>query len=187
MASEAPLEQTDEGLKPTGEGWFVVNARDARWRKKPGRGYSLALTGSTDHEAETFFPQLGVNIAVLAPGEPLSLYHWENETEGFLVLYGEALLGIEGEERPLRQWDFVHCPPRTKHVIVGAGDAPCAILAVGTREFMGRDDWGGYSADPLADRYGIGLEEDSDDAEDAYARFGETTFTRYREGWLPEQ
>lgn len=56
------------------------------------------------------------------------MYHWETETEAFLVLSGEAVPIVEGEERPLCQWDFVHCPPKTKHVIVGAGDGPPVIL-----------------------------------------------------------
>jgi uncharacterized cupin superfamily protein len=187
MVPEAPLEQTDAGLAPTGEGWFVVNARDARWRERPGRGFSLALTGSTDFEAETFFKQLGVNLAILSPGEPISIYHWETDQEGFLVLYGEALLLVEGQERTLRQWDYVHSPPGTNHAVIGAGDGPCAVLALGSRQFMATDEWGGYSTDELARRHGVGAEEDTPDPEAAYARFRETTFTPYREGWLPDE
>ncbi|MBA2359835.1 MAG: cupin domain-containing protein, partial [Actinobacteria bacterium] len=41
------------------------------------------------------------------------------------VLAGEAILIIEGDERPLRQWDFVHCPPGTRHAFVGTGTGPC--------------------------------------------------------------
>src|SRR5688572_17578045 len=111
MVPEAPLETTDAGLVPAGPGWFVLNAREARWRRREGRGHNLAFTGTTDVEAETLFPQLGVALCVLEPGEPIGMYHWETEQEGFLVLYGEALLIVEGQERPLRQWDFVHCPP----------------------------------------------------------------------------
>ena len=185
MVPEAPLEQTDDGLAPAGEGWFVMNARDARWREKPGRGFNLALTGSTDYEAETFFTQLGVNLAVLNPGEPIAMYHWEADQEGFLMLYGEALLLVEGEERALRQWDYVHCPPGTNHTILGAGDGPCAVLALGSRQFMASDDWGGYAADELAQKHGVGVEADTPDPDLAYARFADPTFTRYREGWLP--
>jgi uncharacterized cupin superfamily protein len=108
-----PLEKTEAGLVPAGKGWFVLNAREARWTHRAGR-QSVSLTGSTDFEAETYFPQLGVNLAVLEPGEPNSMYHWETETEAFLVLSGEALLIVEGQERPLRQWDFVHCRPRRR-------------------------------------------------------------------------
>src|SRR5688572_26747210 len=72
-------------------------------RHAEGRGAVMWLEGKTD------FPQVGINLFVLEPGEPMSMYHWEADQEDFLVLSGEALLLIEGEERPLRQWDFVHC------------------------------------------------------------------------------
>ena len=78
------------------------------------------------------FPQFAMGLNVLAPGEPMAMYHWENDQEDFLVLSGEAVLIIEGEERPLRQWDFVHCPPGTKHVIVGAGESLCIVFAIGS-------------------------------------------------------
>jgi hypothetical protein len=82
------------------------------------------------------------------------MYHWENDQEDFLVLAGEALLIVEGRERPLRQWDFVHCPPGTRHVFVGAGDGPCAVLAIGARENVDKDCHGGaYVADEVAARY----------------------------------
>ncbi len=71
------------------------------------------------------------------------MYHWEADQEDFLVVSGEALLIVEGEERPLRQWDFVHCPPGTKHTILGAGDGPCIVVAVGAREHQDGPDWGG--------------------------------------------
>ena len=119
-----PHRDTGAGLAPTGEGWFVLNARDARWRRREGRGYSVAFTGSTDEECESQFAQVGVNLFILGPGEPIGMYHWEADQEDFLILAGEALLLIEGEERPLRQWDFVHCPPDTEHMILGAGDRP---------------------------------------------------------------
>jgi uncharacterized cupin superfamily protein len=106
-----------------------MNVRDACWFHKPGRGDSVPLTGNDEFEAETYFPMLGMSIQVLTPGEPNSMYHWETEQEDFLVLSGEALLIVEGQERPLRQWDFVHCPPETRHVFVGAGNGPCVILA----------------------------------------------------------
>src|ERR687897_463940 len=128
MVPEATLEQTEAGLVPAGEGWFVLNAREARWRHREGRGERLAFEGETE------FPQVGINLFVLAPGEPIGMYHWEADQENFLVLSGEALLIVEGEERPLRQWDFVHCPPGTKHMIVAAGDSPSLVLAVGARD-----------------------------------------------------
>ena len=120
------MNRTEHGREPAGEGWFVLNAREAKWVDGHFGAY-------TRFEGESRFPQLGFNIGVLAPGQPACHYHGEDEQEDFLVLSGECLLLIEGQERPLRQWDFVHCPAWTEHVFVGAGDGPCAILAVGTR------------------------------------------------------
>ncbi len=179
MVPEAPLEPTDSGLVQAGEGWFVVNAREARWRYAEGRG-SVCPFGD---DAE--FPQVGVNLFVLGPGEPMGMYHWEADQEDFLVLSGEALLIIEGEERPLRQWDFVHCPAGTKHIIVGAGDAPCAVLAVGAREHQAGADWGGYTVDEAALRHGAGVEQETTEPKEAYARFPKREPTHYRDGWLP--
>ena len=139
MVPEAPLEKTENGLVPSGEGWFVLNARDARWWYVAGRG------GFCDFEGEQDWTQLGVNISRLAPNEAMAMYHWEADQEDFLVVYGEALLIVEGEERPLRQWDFVHCPPDTKHTIVGAGEDGCVVVAVGAREHQNRPGWGGYT------------------------------------------
>jgi gentisate 1,2-dioxygenase len=147
VVPEAEFEQTEAGLVPASAGWFVMNARDARWFHRPGRD-SLPLTGDDELEAETYFPMLGMSIQVLAPGEPNSMYHWETEQEDFLVLSGEALLIVEGQERPLKQWDFVHCPPETRHVFVGAGDGACVILAASSRQFQASGPWGFYTVDP---------------------------------------
>ena len=185
MVPEAPLEKDDAGLAPAGAGWFVLNAREGRWRHREQRGEKLDLTGFTDEEREAWFPQLGIALFVLEPGEPIGMYHWEADQEDFLVLYGEALLLVEGEERPLRQWDFVHCPPETKHIIVGAGDGPCGILAAGARENQVGERWGGYTVDEVALRHGAGVEEETNDAHVAYARFPASEPTPYRDGWLP--
>jgi uncharacterized cupin superfamily protein len=116
----------------------------------------------------------------------MAMYHWEADQEDFLVVSGEALLIVEGEERRLRAWDFVHCPPETKHVIVGAGDGPCVVVAVGARDRTRGADWGGYAVDEAALRHGAGVEEETDDPKQAYARFRPSEPTRYREGWLPD-
>ena len=129
---------------------------------------------------------LGVSLYVLAPGEPIGMYHWEADQEDFLVLSGEALLIIEGEERPLRQWDFVHCPAETKHIIVGSGNARCVVVAVGAREHQAGAGWGGYTVDEAALRHGASVEQDTTDQYEAYAPFTKRQLTRYREGWLPE-
>jgi uncharacterized cupin superfamily protein len=185
MVPEAPIEKTEEGLAPGVPGWFVVNAREARWRQRPGRGFSLPLTGWSDEECETHFTQLGVNLLVLGPGEPMSQYHWEADAEGFLVIAGEPLLIIEGEERPLRQWDYFHCPPGTNHIIVGAGSGPSVVLAVSSREHMATPEWGGYTADPAALRHNAGVEEDTTDSEKAYAHYPASKPVAYQDGWLP--
>ena len=189
MVPEASLRHAGDGLVPSGEGWFVLNARDARWRYREGKAV-LPFEGDSE------FSQLGIALIVLAPGEPMAMYHWETDQEDFLVLSGEALLIVEGAERPLRQWDFVHCPAHTGHVIVGAGDAPCAVLAVGAREHQTtraadgslewRDDWGAYTVDEAALRHGAGVEVETSEEEAAYARFPEAEPSPYREGWLPD-
>jgi uncharacterized cupin superfamily protein len=179
MVPESPLEPTEHGLVPSEDGWFVLNARDAPWRSAPGRGALCVFEGAVR------FPQVGINLRVLAPGEPMSMYHWEADQEDFLVLAGEALLIVEGEERPLRQWDFVHCPAETKHVIVGAGGGDCVLLAVGARDRPTGRAWGGYTVDETATRHGAGVEEETTDADQAYAHVEHRKPTRYREGWLP--
>jgi uncharacterized cupin superfamily protein len=132
------------------------------------------------------FDQLGVNLTLLAPGEPMSMYHWEVDQEDFLVLAGEAVLVIEGEERQLRRWDFVHCPAGTRHTIVAAGSGPCLVLAVGARGESTGPHWGAYTVDDAAARHGAGVELETTNAQEAYARFGESRLTGYREGWLPD-
>ena len=186
MVPEAQLRDAGAGLVPASTGWFVMNARDARWFQRPGRGDSLPLTGCDEFEAETYFPLLGMSIQVLPPGEPNGAYHWETEQEDFLVLAGEALLIVEGQERPLKQWDFVHCPPETRHVFVGVGDAPCVILAASSRQFQKDGPWGFYCADEAARRYNASSPEDTQDGEVAYGRFPPSQPTRYRDGLLPE-
>jgi uncharacterized cupin superfamily protein len=178
---ESKLEATEYGLKPVGEGWFVLNARDAPWWERGGRGVLCEFEAFSNGQD---FHQLGINLTILGPGEPMSMYHRENDQEDFLVLDGDALLVVEGEERPLRQWDFVHCPAGTEHVIVGAGDGPCVILAVGARVISTGPDWGAYTVDQAALRHGAAVEKEATDAGEAYARFPKSRVTRYREGWL---
>ncbi len=123
---------------------------------------------------------------MLEPGAPMGMYHWESDQEGFLVLSGEALLLVEGEERPLRQWDFFHCPVGTRHIVLGAGDGPCVVLAVGAREHQGGPGWGGYPVDETALRHGAGVEEETTDAQQAYARSPRYRPSSYQDGWLSE-
>jgi uncharacterized cupin superfamily protein len=186
VVPEAKLEQTEAGLVPASAGWFVMNARDARWIENPGRGHSLPLTGADEYEAETFFPMLGMAIRVIDPGEPSGTYHWETEQEDFLVLSGEAVLIVEGEERKLKQWDFVHCPPGTRHAFAGAGEGPCVLLCAGSRQFQKDGPWGFYCADETAARYNASSPEDTQDGALAYGRFGPSRPTRYPDGLLPD-
>jgi len=179
------LEETEAGLVPAGAGWFVMNVRDARWFHKPGQGDSVPLTGSDEFEAETYFSMLGMAIRVVGPGEPSGTYHWETEQEDFLVLSGEGLLIVEGQERKLRQWDFVHCPPETRHAFVGAGEGPCVILAVSSRQFQKDGPWGYYCVDETAARYNASSPEETQDGGIAYARFAPDQETRYPGGLLP--
>jgi uncharacterized cupin superfamily protein len=174
VVPEAQLNQTPGGMVPAGEGWFVLNARDAKW-------LDGAFGAYTRFEGDARFTKLGFNIGVLAPGQPACHYHGEDEQEDFLVLAGECLLLIEGQERPLKQWDFVHCPPWTEHVFVGAGEGPCAILAVGTRS----DGDVVYPRSEIALRHGAGVETETRDPREAYAEIPPDAEIAYRAGWLP--
>jgi uncharacterized cupin superfamily protein len=166
VVREAPFEHTEHGLVPTGEGWFVVNTCDARWFDGGELGGLY-----TSFEGETArFPELGFGLGVLRPGEANALYHGEEAQEDFLVLAGECLLLIEGEERPLRAWDFVHCPPWAEHIFVGAGEGPCLVLAVGTRR-KGRGLR--FPVSEVALKHDAGVEVETTDSREAYASFSE--------------
>jgi uncharacterized cupin superfamily protein len=179
VVPEAPLEQTEAGTVAKGDGWYVLNAKDARWYHAEGRPAHCDLEGDSE------FDQVGVNIVVLGPGEPMAMYHWEADQEDFLVVAGEPLLIIEGEERQLRPWDFVHCPPETNHVLVGAGERPSVVVAVGARErSVDNPGWGGYPVDEAALRHHAGVEEATTIPDEAYARFTRRRPTRYRPEWL---
>jgi uncharacterized cupin superfamily protein len=161
-----------------GEGWFVVNARELPWFDRGPRG----LLASFDSE-EAEFPQYGVNLFVLEPGQPMSMYHWEADQEDFLVLSGDALLIVEGQERPLRAWDLAHTPAGVPHTIVGAGSGPCVVLAIGARQHQAGEGWGGYPLDETAAKHDAAAEEETTDAAVAYARFPKRQPTEYG-GWL---
>ena len=166
MIMEARLEQVETGVRPAGPGWFVVNAREVPWFETDGCSYYAVF-----EPADARFDQIGIGIGILRPGEPNALYHREGAQEDFLVLSGECLLLVEGEERLLRAWDFVHCPAWTEHIFVGAGDGPCLVLAVGARPQGGIV----YPVSELALKHGAGVEVETTDPKEAYARFGEDT------------
>jgi uncharacterized cupin superfamily protein len=162
VVPEAPLERGEKGVRPSGEGWFVVNAREVPWFETDGCGFY-----ATFEPNDARFEQIGIGVGILRPGEPNAMYHGEDAQENFLVLSGECRLLIEGEERLLRPWDFVHCPPWTEHIFVGAGDGPCLVIAVGARRKGGIR----FPVDELALEYNAGVENETTDPNEAYARF----------------
>lgn len=177
-APQAELLETEGGLEPAGAGWFVVNTRDASWWRNDAFGEICAFEGEGNAE----FSEVGINIHVLEPGKPSCMYHGEAPQEDFLVLCGECLLLIDGEERRLVAWDFVHCPPWTEHVFVGAGDGPCAVLMVGAR----RKDAGLlYPVSEVARRHGAGVEEETPEPSVAYAPYPPSVRARPQLRGLP--
>jgi uncharacterized cupin superfamily protein len=173
---EAQSEETPYGRYITSDGWFVLNLADAlavRNEEKGGAVYAL-------EPREARFRDVGVNVHVVWPGEPNALYHSEGVQEGFLVLSGECLLIVEEEERSLRQWDYFHCPADTRHVIVGAGDGPCAILMIGARPEV---ETLRYPVSEVAAKYGASVAKETDVPDEAYADWpGE--FQPVRLPWL---
>jgi uncharacterized cupin superfamily protein len=159
---EASSRETPYGRLITSDGWFVLNLGDAlavRNEEKGGAVYPL-------ESQESPFGDIGVSVRVVWPGQPNALYHAESGQEGFLVLVGECTLIVEEQERPLRQWDYFHCPPSTRHIIVGAGDGPCAILMIGLRPEVERLR---YPVSEVAAKYGASAAKDTNEIDEAYA------------------
>lgn len=157
--------------------WYVANLREGQWWERGPRGRVKELVDDDG-------AQVGVNLFVLEPGQPMSMYHWEADQEGFLVLSGEALLIVEDKEHSLRQWDFFHCPAPVPHTIVGAGSGPSAILAIGARDRQSGPDWGAYPYSDVAMKHDASAEEETTDPDAAYARFPDRAHGEFREGWL---
>jgi uncharacterized cupin superfamily protein len=98
----------------------------------------------------------------------------------FLVLYGECIVVLEGEERLLRQWDFLHCPAGTGHVFVGAGDGPCAVLMIGAR----RENACHHTVNEVAAKYDASVTQKTDRPAQAYADWlAETQPAPMRNPW----
>jgi uncharacterized cupin superfamily protein len=161
--------------------WFVLNLSESPAASSPRTGMW------TEFEPPGGFEQYGVNVHVVQPGQANCLYHAESNQEDFLVLHGECIAVVEEQERRLRQWDFVHCPPGTRHVLVGAGTGPCLVLAVGSRAHDGRPDSIGFPVDEVAGRHGASVAEETTDGGAAYASAPPREPTAYREGWLPSR
>ncbi|HEV7494241.1 cupin domain-containing protein [Baekduia sp.] len=173
---EARVVQTETGRRVEGEGWFVLNVAEAVWETTE-RGGTWSLLESD----EARFEQFGIGVHVLPPAEMPGFYHAESDQEGFLVLSGECLAIIEGQERRLGQWDYLHCPPGTRHITIGVSAEPCAILMVGART---EGKVINYPADPVATAHGASVRHDADNARDAYAQWdGPRTFTRVAAPW----
>jgi uncharacterized cupin superfamily protein len=170
VVPEARLEQYESGLAPKTEGWFVLNARDGTWYTSPQLGSVWEL-----ESRDVGFDQLGIRITTLLPGQAHGFYHRETTQEAFLVLAGECLLLVEGQERKLAAWDFFHSPPGTEHVLVGAGDGPCAILMTGTHS---PDQAIVYPVSELAGRHGASVSAETTDPREAYAGLPEERIER---------
>jgi uncharacterized cupin superfamily protein len=160
--NEARSTETPYGRYITSEGWFVLNLEDALTVRNAAKGGATYPIESREHP----FGDVGVRVKVVWPNEPSCLYHSESAQEGFLVLSGECTLVVEEEERPLRQWDYFHCPPGTRHVIVGAGDGPCAILMLGARPDPEQLH---YPVSEVAAKHGASAARDTAIPDEAYA------------------
>ena len=175
MVEEARLEESDYGLWPVTEGWFVLNVRDGPWTANEAFG-EVFIAESDKVE----FRDVGYSLLVFRPGRPSGLYHREANAEDFLVLAGECILLVEGEERRLRAWDFVHCPAGTNHIFVASGDRPCVIFMAGARE--GWPEKGiVYPRSETALLHGAGVEQETTVPAEAYA-----PFPRWRPGRLDD-
>ncbi len=172
--NEATINDTETGRIVAGEGWFILNVGDMSWDRLPQQGVWCNFE-APDARSNQF----GIGIHVLMPGQANGRYHAESDQEGFLVLAGECIAIVEGTERRMRQWDYLHCPPGTAHITVGAGDGPCAILMVGART-PGKSIH--YPVEPLAARYGASVAQPTDSPREAYADL-DGTITAERAPW----
>jgi uncharacterized cupin superfamily protein len=153
---------------------LIINLADAPVRSHPHRAMQI------DWEPEDApWPDTGVNVQVMEPGQPNCRYHSEAVQEDFLVLKGECIAIIEGQERPLRQWDFFHCPAGVAHVFVGAGDGPCAVLMIGSR----RVDECHYPVNKAAAKYDASAASDTDVPDEAYADWATEPWTPAENPW----
>jgi uncharacterized cupin superfamily protein len=179
---EAPVRMSKNGLVVDGEGWFIVNARQARWKEEGPLG------SFCNFEGKRRFPHFGINISVLEPGERMGMYHREDAQESFLVLSGECTLIVEGQERRLEAWDFFYCAPGTDHIIVAGQDQSAIVLAAGAR---GRGKGGiVYTVSKPAARFGASVGRETSDPSEAYekiyAALPRSRFARFRPEWLAE-
>jgi Cupin domain len=180
--AEASVRMSKNGLVTDGEGWFVVNARESRWRDEGPLGSYCTFEGKRAIPAfrdQYQRPRAGRDDGDVPP---------RDRQEAFLILAGECTLIVEGRGRQLVAWDFFYCPPGTGHSIVAAGRQAAVVLAVGAR---GRGVGGGvvYPVCKAAARYGASVARETTSSAAAYAkaraRQPRSTWVKYRPGWLP--
>jgi uncharacterized cupin superfamily protein len=159
---EAQIEKTPEGQVPVGGGWFILNLGEMAWMAIPGFGIAC---GFDNPDADPSQPGIGVHVHVLEPGEANGYYHAEAAQEGFIVLSGECIAVVEGEERRMRRWDYLHSPPGTEHITIGAGDQPCAILMFGSADPGRKIEW---IANETAAKHGASVAQTTDRYREAY-------------------
>ena len=161
--------------------WLKANLGEVEGIENSAMGKAYLFGESRPMER---YRDIGINIRVLEPGQPASIYHAEEVEEFFIVLGGECLAIVEDEEVPLRKWDFLHTPPGTAHVIVGAGEGPATVLMVGSRR---REEPPRFPVSELAARYGASAAPGAENPQDAYASTGwDMTFEPARLPWPPE-
>src|SRR6478672_5438479 len=158
---EASSDKTPYGRYVTSDGWFVLNLTEALAVRNDEKGGAVYPIEPRDAR----FNDFGVNVRVLAPGQPNALYHAETGQEGFLVLSGECTLVVEEEERTLKQWDYFHCPSMTRHIIVG-GQAPCVVLMVGARP---DNETLLYPVSEAAAKHNASVAKETNSGDEAYA------------------
>jgi uncharacterized cupin superfamily protein len=158
---EARIETTPAGRVAADDGWFILNLSEIAWETSPGGGTWCVFESPSARS-----PKLGIGVHVLGRGDTPGFYHAESEQEGFLVLSGECIAVVEGHERRMGQWDYLHCPPGTAHITIGASEQPCAVLMVGTRD---RDRSTHYPVDEAAARHGASVARATDSSREAYA------------------
>ena len=60
MVPEAPLEQTEHGTRPAGDGWFVLNVRDTCWFENE----TFGMYGTFESD-QVRFDQVGIGVGIL--------------------------------------------------------------------------------------------------------------------------
>ena len=160
--------------------WYVLNARDCPWVEGDRTGLFVGF----EDEENNPFPQLGVNVRILQPGQAIGMYHYEAGQEDFLVLDGEGVAIVESEERQLRKWDLLHCEPGVAHMIKATGDRPLLLVCAGARTDV-QNNGLMYPANDVARGHGLSVDADTADNRAVYADYS-FAWTEYQDGWLPE-